>query len=112
MCRKQEIRPSAESSSAGGKGFFDYPLRDRKGPATLNLLTFSLFGRAPLRQEGSPQQILTEEAALARALELSLMDVQQQEHRHVPGGGRQAAAAASTALQDTIPQDMQNMAPE
>lgn len=66
----------------------------------------------PRRQEATPQQTLTEEAALARALELSLREVQQQEHGHIPGGGRQAAAAASTALQETIPEDMQHMAPE
>jgi len=65
-----------------------------------------------LRQQGQPTQILTEEAALARALQLSLMDIQHQEHGHVPGNGAEPAAAASTALQDTVPQDMQGMAPE
>ncbi len=69
--------------------------------------------RSELRQEGQPSQILTEEAALARALHLSLMEVQHQEHGHVPGvGAAEPAAAASTALQDSVPQDMQSMAPE
>ncbi|KAL0042923.1 hypothetical protein WJX79_004019 [Trebouxia sp. C0005] len=66
-----------------------------------------------LRQEGQPSQMLTEEAALVRALHLSLLEVQHQEHGHVPGvGAAEPAAAASTALQDTVPQDMQSMAPE
>ncbi|DBB11274.1 TPA: hypothetical protein ACH3X3_006710 [Trebouxia sp. C0006] len=66
-----------------------------------------------LRQEGQPSQILTEEAALVRALHLSLMEVQHQEQGHVAGvGAAEPAVAASTALQDTIPQDMQSMAPE
>ena len=68
--------------------------------------------RAHLHQEGQPEQTLTDEAALARALHLSLMEVQHQEHGHVPGGGAQPAAAASTALRDTVPQNMQAMAPE
>ena len=69
--------------------------------------------RSELRQEGQPSQVLTEEAALVRALHLSLMEVQHQEHGHVPGvGAAEPAAAASTALQDTVPQDMQSMAPE
>lgn len=68
--------------------------------------------RTHLRQEGQPEQVLTDEAALARALHLSLMEVQHQEHGHVPGSGAQPAAAASSALQDTIPENMQGMAPE
>lgn len=86
-------------------------------PVTI-LLAFYAFTftdarcRPPIRQESSPQQVLSEEAALARALELSLQEVQHQEHGHIPGGGRQAAAAANTALQDTVPEDMQHMAPE
>lgn len=68
--------------------------------------------RVHLHQEGQPEQMLTDEAALARALHLSLMEVQQQEHAHVPGSGAQPAAAASTALRDTVPEDMQAMAPE
>ena len=40
------------------------------------------------------------------------MEVQHQEHAHVPGSGAQPAAAASTALRDSIPDDMQAMAPE
>ena len=69
--------------------------------------------RSELQQAGQPSQILTEEAALVRALHLSLLEVQHQEHGHVPGvGAAEPAAAASTALQDTIPQDMQSMAPE
>lgn len=68
--------------------------------------------RSEPQQEGQPGQTLTEEAALARALQLSLMDIQHQERGHVPGGGAQPAAAANTALQDAIPQDMQSMAPE
>ena len=68
--------------------------------------------RAHLHQQGQPEQTLTDEAALARALHLSLMEVQHQEHGHVPGGGAQPAAAASTALRDTVPQNMQAMAPE
>ncbi len=69
--------------------------------------------RSDLRQEGQPSQILTEEAALVRALHLSLMEVQHQEQGHVAGvGAAEPAAAASTALQDTVPQDMQSMAPE
>ena len=40
------------------------------------------------------------------------MEVQHQEHAHVPGSGAQPAAAASTALRDTVPEDMQAMAPE
>ena len=55
---------------------------------------------------------MTDDDALARALELSLLEVQSQEQGHIAGAGRQAAAAASTALQDTIPPDMQHMAPE
>ena len=61
---------------------------------------------------GLPPQTITDEADLAKALRLSLMEVQHQEHGHVPGGGAQPAAAASTALHDTIPADMQGMAPE
>lgn len=68
--------------------------------------------REHLRQEGQPEQTLTDEAALARALHLSLMEVQHQEHAHVPGNGAQPAAAASTALRDAVPEDMQAMAPE
>lgn len=69
--------------------------------------------RSDLRQEGQPSQILTEEAALVRALHLSLMEVQHQEQGHVAGvGAAEPAVAASTALQDTVPQDMQSMAPE
>lgn len=40
------------------------------------------------------------------------MEVQHQEHGHVPGRGAQPAAAASTALQHAIPETMQGMAPE
>lgn len=65
-----------------------------------------------MRQEGQPEQTLTDEAALARALHLSLVEVQHQERGHVAGSGAQPAAAASTALQDTIPEHMQGMAPE
>ena len=69
--------------------------------------------RSELRQEGQPSQVLTEEAALVRALHLSLMEVQHQEQGHVAGvGAAEPAVAASTALQDTVPQDMQSMAPE
>lgn len=79
---------------------------------TSNLLLPLFIYRAQLQQDGQPSPTLTEEAALARALQLSLIDVQHQEHAHVPGRGAQAAAAASTALQDAIPPDMQSMAPE
>lgn len=68
--------------------------------------------RSRLRQEGQSGQTMTDDDALARALELSLLEVQSQEQGHIAGAGRQAAAAASTALQDTIPPDMQHMAPE
>lgn len=40
------------------------------------------------------------------------MEVQHQEHAHVPGSGARPAAAASTALRDSVPEDMQAMAPE
>lgn len=40
------------------------------------------------------------------------MEVQHQERGHVAGSGAQPAAAASTTLQDTIPEHMQGMAPE
>ena len=73
---------------------------------------FWLAFRHALRQEARSAQTFTEDDALARALELSLMEVQQQEHGHVPGSGAQPAAAASTTLQDTVPQEMQQMAPE
>jgi len=93
----------------------DTKVQDNQGsvPGFVKFDAMSHDYRSELRQEGQPSQILTEEAALVRALHLSLMEVQHQEHGHVPGGGAaEPAAAASTALQDTIPQDMQSMAPE
>lgn len=82
-------------------------------PSLGKLNAMSHDHRSELRQEGQPSQVLTEEAALVRALHLSLMEVQHQEHGHVPGvGAAEPAAAASTALQDTVPQDMHSMAPE
>ncbi len=93
----------------------DTKVQENQGsaPGLGNLDAMSHDHRSELRQEGQPSQILTEEAALVRALHLSLMEVQHQEHGHVPGvGAAEPAAAASTALQDTVPQDMQSMAPE
>ncbi|KAL3141831.1 hypothetical protein ABBQ32_004502 [Trebouxia sp. C0010 RCD-2024] len=101
---------TSQLARSGSQGSIKLPSQEAAGSSGAE--STSVPSTTHLRQEGQPQQTLTDEAALARALHLSLMEVQHQERGHVAGSGAQPAAAASTTLQDTIPEHMQGMAPE
>ncbi|KAL3153328.1 hypothetical protein ABBQ38_011671 [Trebouxia sp. C0009 RCD-2024] len=101
---------TSQLARSGSQGSIKLPSQEAAGGSADD--STSVPGTAHMRQEGQPEQTLTDEAALARALHLSLVEVQHQERGHVAGSGAQPAAAASTALQDTIPEHMQGMAPE